>query len=120
MLKIIKKENIIEDGVISTQVKGKLIKFNFRCKYPNVMLRIENQDNEVLWQGSLDQEKLNIYPRKTIEILDTTKLENFYLFPDNVDGNNLFIRITGLEEGQRIDLIKVLYDDMGLSNTINK
>jgi len=111
MLKIIKKDNIIQDGDISAQIKGKLIKFYFYNKYPAVMVQIENNDHEVIWQGNLDQEHMNIYPRKLISILDDTKIENYYLYPDSEDVNNLFIRITGLQEGQSINQIKVLYED---------
>ena len=117
MLKIIKKENIIQDGVIDTQIKGKLIKFFFKCNYPNVLIQIENQDNEIIWSGFLDQPILNIYPRKIIEILDKTKLEHFYLFPNHNDLNNIFVKITGLEEGQKIDMIKVLYEDTNIINS---
>lgn len=117
MLKIIKKENIIQDGVIDAQVKGKLIKFYFKCNYPNVLIQIENQDNEIIWGGFLDLPILNIYPRKIIDIVQKTKLEHFYLFPNHTDKTNLFIRITGLEEGQSIDMIKVLYEDTNIINS---
>ena len=111
MLKIIKKENITQNGKISTQIKGKIIKFYFYNENPNVMLQIETEDKEVLFQGSLDQKHMNIYPRKSIQILDINILEHYYMFPNDLESNNLFIRITGLEEGQKINMVKVLYDD---------
>lgn len=110
MLRIIKKENIIENGMIQGNIQGELIKLYFYCKYPNVLVQVETQDREVIWQGNLNQEHLNIYPRKMINILDETKIEKYHLLPDSLDQNNLFIRITGLNEGERIDKMKVLYE----------
>ena len=117
MLKIIKIPNIIQNGSIKAQVKGKLLKLYFYNKYPEVNIQVENQDHEVIWQGFLDKEHFNIYPRKQIDILGQTKIEHFYLFPNTLDESNLFIRITGLKEGQKIEMIKVLYDDIQVIKT---
>lgn len=117
MLKIIKSENIKENTKISAYVKGKLIKCYFHCLYPNVNIQIENQDHEIILVWDLDQEHFNIYPRKTISLYGETKIEHFYLFPNNRDTNNIFIRILGLEEGQNINMIKILYEDLDLIKT---
>lgn len=119
MLKILKKENIIEDGVIQANIKGKLIKLYFNNKIPGVIIQLENQDHEIIWVGELNQEHLNIYPRKIIEILDETRMENYYLFPNNLDTNNIFMRITGIKEGESINMIKILYEDMQSTNTVD-
>ncbi len=106
-----KEENIIINKTLPGKLRGKIIKLYFKCKYPNVLVQVENIDHEVIWQGHLDQENKNVYPRKVIEIFDKTELEYFYMHPNTNDTNNLFIEITGLQEGQNIEMLKIVYDD---------
>ena len=113
MLKIIKKEKLIQDGVMSTKVYGKLIKVYVRVEnpLPDVILKIFNQDSEIIAQLPIEQNVINLYPIKESVKGDSKLVDNYYLHPNDNESSNLFIQVIGLKEGQKIDMIKVLYDD---------
>jgi len=106
MIKLIKEDNITSNIEKFVRCEGMILKINIKSKIPlpNVVVQIENEDNEILFMGMLENKNMNIYPIHEIVQGDIYKVDKFYSFGD------IGLKVSGLEEGQVIDSIKLFYE----------
>lgn len=107
MLRIIEEPNITQNIKQKiTRLEGKVLKVNIKSQtaLPEVFVQIETEDNEILFSGFIENKNMNIPTIHEMIIGDSSKVDYFYSL------GNIYLKVTGLKEGEKIDCIKILYE----------